>query len=350
MTKVQEIEKLLKSLSAEDLEKVSGVVSDMLETKVPFSDFMKVCVEERFSEGLVCPHCGKKHIVKAGRYGKHKDRQRFQCKDCKKTFCMHTKTIFSHSKLMISDWLKYAKCMTDRMTLRECAEEVGVCLKTAFYMRHKILSAMRQSIGVDNLGGVIEMDETFFAESFKGNHKKHNPEWTAPRDGGQSRQRGKQVQYRGISHEQVCISTALDRNGGQVAKPACMGRVTTKALKEIYTGKIKETSTICTDSNSAYRKFAKEMSADLVQIEKGKHKKGVYHINNINSYHNKYKKWFEKLYGVATKYVGNYSYWFNWSERSKSIEKSSRHRKIMYLCMSTPLHITQEMIRETTPF
>ena len=64
MTKVQEIEKLLKSLSAEDLEKVSGVVSDMLETKVPFSDFMKVCVEERFSDGLVCPHCGNYYTNK----------------------------------------------------------------------------------------------------------------------------------------------------------------------------------------------------------------------------------------------------------------------------------------------
>ena len=42
-------------------------------------------------------------------------------------------------------------------------------------MRHKILSALKTHIGIDYLGGVIEMDETLFAESFKGNHKKVNP-------------------------------------------------------------------------------------------------------------------------------------------------------------------------------
>ena len=72
------------------------------------------------------------------------------------------------------------------------------------------LEAIQQSIGIDELSGVVEMDETFFAESFKGNHKKGNPNWTAPRKSGKSRKRGKQVEYRGISHEQVCVFVATE--------------------------------------------------------------------------------------------------------------------------------------------
>lgn len=117
----------------------------------------------------------------------------------------------------------------------------------------------------------------------QGNHKKGNPNWKAPRKSGKSRKRGKQVEYRGISHEQICVSTAMDRNGALVIVPACNGRLTIKALSGLYEGKIEPNSTICTDSHSAYKKFAAAVPAELIQIEKGQHKKGIYHINNINS-------------------------------------------------------------------
>lgn len=39
-------------------------------------------------------------------------------------------------------------------------------------MRHKILDAVRIFMGIGDVDGVVEMDETFVAESFKGNHKK----------------------------------------------------------------------------------------------------------------------------------------------------------------------------------
>ncbi len=69
-------------------------------------------------------------------------------------------------------------------------------------MRHRILDAIRMAIGMGHLEGVIEMDETFFAESFKGNHKKSGFQMPRP-----SRKRGKEVTKRGISSEQVCVLT-----------------------------------------------------------------------------------------------------------------------------------------------
>ena len=241
---LKDIQKLIKGLSKEDLEQLHAEITQQLEGYVGLTDFLNKCAEQRFSEGLVCPHCGKKNIVK---FGKAHGKQRYRCRDCGKTFNTLTKTVFADSKLPISVWLNYADCMNKQMTLRETAETVGVTLRTSFFMRHKILSALKEVIGVDNLGGVIEMDETFFAESFKGNHKKGNPSWVAPRKSQKSRHRGKEVQYRGISHEQVCVSTAMDRNGGLVLVPACKGRLTVNRLSAIYNGKIERNSVICTD-------------------------------------------------------------------------------------------------------
>lgn len=38
--------------------------------------------EKRYSDGVVCLHCGSVHVIKHGK----NDIQRFMCKDCVKTF------------------------------------------------------------------------------------------------------------------------------------------------------------------------------------------------------------------------------------------------------------------------
>lgn len=93
-------------------------------------------------------------------------------------------------------------------SIRKSAETVGGCVKTAFYMRHKLLDSIRVYIGRGTVEGIVELDETFVAESFKGNHKKSG--FVMPRP---SRHRGSEVKKRGISSEQVCIATGIDRNG-----------------------------------------------------------------------------------------------------------------------------------------
>lgn len=145
----------------------------------------------------------------------------------------------------------------------------------------------------------------------------------------------------------MCISSAVDRNGGIVLVPADNGRLTTKQLSGVYNGKIEKFSAICTDSHNAYKSFAKSIPSDLVQIERGKHKNGVYHINAL---HNKLKLWMKKRYGVATKYIGNYMYWFNWSERNNNVGWRAQGKTLIYDSISSMIVLTREDIRETRPF
>ena len=56
--------------------------------------------------------------------------------------------------------------------------------------------------------GVIERDEIYFAESFKGNHVRSGFKMPCP-----SHKRGKEVTKRGISSEQICVLTGLDHQG-----------------------------------------------------------------------------------------------------------------------------------------
>lgn len=136
---------------------------------IPLSNLNKEISESRFANGEACVHCGSTTVVKYGKVGKA---QRYRCKDCQKTFNTLTFSSLSYSKLPLDLWVHYAQCLISGYSIRKSAKIVGVCIKTSFYMRHKLLDCIRTYIGVGYVKGIVELDETMVAESFKGNHKK----------------------------------------------------------------------------------------------------------------------------------------------------------------------------------
>lgn len=185
-------------------------------------------------------------------------------------------------------------------------------------------------MGIGDVDGVVEMDETFFPLSYKGNHKRSGFKMPRP-----ARKRGKQVQLRGISREQVCVASALDRNGNIILESVCTGRIGYKDLERLYTGRIDENSIICTDSHKSYLRFAKDLHLDHKRIMRGHFKNGIYHINHINSLHSRLKLWMAKFKGVSTKYLPNYLSWYKWIE-SFSKEKDAIKTKNMLIHSATP--------------
>ena len=257
--------------------------------------------EMRFSKGKVCPHCSSENILRNGKYN---GKQRYICKDCRKSFSDFTNSATYKSKKGLDKWMNYAKCMLSGYSIRKCAEIVGINIATSFYWRHKILNCISSFVGIGSVDGVVEADEVFFAYSYKGTKPVNMPR--------QSRKRGKQVKKRGISNEQVCVATALDRHKNLIIELLCTGRMTSDELKRLYDNRIDEGSILCTDSHKSYMQFAEDMSLDHKRIKSGKHKEDIYHIQHINSLHSNLKRWMYRFKGVATKYLENYMKWFKW--------------------------------------
>ena len=151
-----------------------------------------------------CPWCGSPHYVKRGRDGR--GRQRFLCRGCARTFTDATMRIFSTTKLDRSAWMRFAECHVDMLPLRESAEKCGVCLKTAFFMRHRLLEAMAKRMPAFRVeaGGGAELDECFFRESFKGNRSRS--ESGVPRK-PRARSQGTD------GHEKICVLTGINDAG-----------------------------------------------------------------------------------------------------------------------------------------
>lgn len=290
--------------------------------------------ESRFSSGLACVQCGSTSVK---RNGKYRTRQRYLCKDCGKSFNDLTNTPFSGSRYP-EKWVNYIELMVDGFTLPKIAKRLKIHISTAFYWRHKILNALGLQ-GFNQLEGIVESDETFFRESMKGRKVTHR----------EPKKRATKDEKRGISDLKIAVVVAQDRNGKSIARKAGTGRVKVTEIDAAIGDYIPKTAVLCTDTAKNYKKFAKIKGLQHETVnerQKQRVKKGIYHIQHVNNFHNRLKKWMERFQGVATKFLDNYLYWFRWLDIGKhlSLEKQVEHMLISS-CQKSSQN-TVEMLRK----
>ncbi len=89
-----------------------------------------------------------------------------------------------------------------------------------------------------------------------------------------------------------------------------MGRIEKKDIANAIGNRLGKESILCADGHVSYKGFAKDNNLSLVVLRadlKQHVKQEIYHIQNVNSLHNKIKKWIESTFwGVSTKYLQNY--------------------------------------------
>lgn len=291
--------------------------------------------ETRFSDGLVCLHCGSVSVKKNGKY---RARQRYLCKDCGKSFNDMTNTPLAGSRYP-HKWLKYFEMMVEGYTLPKISEALQIHISTAFYWRHKILNALR-SLGNQTLKGIVESDETFFLESDKGKKSITHRE---------PRKRGGVASKRGISKEQICVLVAQDRNGQVISQMAGKGRIKSTDIDRVLGTFIEPSSLLCSDTATNYKKFAKEkgLKHEMVNARKGVYvRKDIYHIQHVNAYHKRLKKFMERFQGVATKYLDNYLFWFRYLEQSKKVDHKERVKELLLGACHRSNYTTVDMFRK----
>ena len=130
--------------------------------RTPREDALGATSHERVaSQG--CPHCAGREIVG---WGRSHGLLRFRCKSCGRTFNALTKTPMAHLRKK-ERWLDHARAMIEGKSLAKTAALCGVHPTTAFRWRDRFLRAPAVN-KPRTLRGIVEADETFILESFKG--------------------------------------------------------------------------------------------------------------------------------------------------------------------------------------
>jgi transposase-like protein len=126
-------------------------------------------VEARiWANGRVCPHCGV--VDKSGALKGKSDRiGLYKCYACRKKFTVKVGTIFEDSHIQMRDWLVAIQliCSSKKgISANQLHRTLGITLKSAWFMGHRIREAMRDGnlAPMGGEGSVVEVDETFIGK------------------------------------------------------------------------------------------------------------------------------------------------------------------------------------------
>lgn len=125
-------------------------------------------VEARvWPEGPICPHCGGVERI-SKMQGKSTRVGTYKCYQCRKPFTVKVGTIFESSHVQLRLWLQAIFLISSSkkgISANQLHRTLGVTLKTAWFMGHRIREAMTG--GKTPLGGkgkTVEVDETYFGD------------------------------------------------------------------------------------------------------------------------------------------------------------------------------------------
>lgn len=248
-----------------------------------------------------CPHCGHAHC---GHWGQAHGLPRYRCGACGKTFNAVTGTPLAHLRHR-ERWTQYAQALIDGDTVRNAARRCGVHKTTSFRWRHRFLTLPADSKPL-HLHGIVEADETYFLESFKGQRPLPRP----------ARHRGGVAAKRGLSAEQIPVLIVRDRS--RATTDAVLPKATTVCVRRVLAPILDADAVLCSDGAAIYRSFAAQariahqpvnLSAGIRVVDH------AFHLQNVNAYDSRLKRWMTRFCGVATKYLPNYLGWRRCLER-----------------------------------
>ena len=240
-------------------------------------------VEARlWPNGPVCPHCGgveriSKMQGESTRIGVYK------CYQCRKQFSVKVGTVFEDSHVKMNHWLQavYLMCSSKKgVSSNQIHRTLGVTLKTAWFMSHRLREAMRIT-GAEPMGGggTVEIDETVFGR-IEGAPK------SSKRMGGRSG-------FRNVA------MTLVERGGS--ARSFHVTGTTIAELKPIIRASVSPHAAIMTDQAAWYPEIGKDFAShDTVNHAKDEYvrREGerVITTNSVEGYYSIFKRGMNGVY------------------------------------------------------
>ena len=116
-----------------------------------------------WANGPVCPRCKGNHRI-TKMQGKSTRIGTYKCRACRKPFTVKIGTIFEASHVKMNIWLQAIFLIASSkkgISSNQLHRTLGVTLKTAWFMSHRIREAMKDDksgqFGSD--GGLVEVDD-----------------------------------------------------------------------------------------------------------------------------------------------------------------------------------------------
>lgn len=286
-------------------------------------------VEARvWPNGAECPKCGERERVSKMK-GKSTRIGVYKCYKCRKPFTVKVGTIFESSHIKMHIWLQAIYLMSSSkkgISSNQLHRTLGITLKSAWFLSHRIREAMRcgglaTPMGGD--GGMVEADETFI-----GHDKTKKPK-------GVKKGRG--------FHHKHKVLTLVERNSGQ-ARSVVVDNLKATTIGPIVSENLDKEARLMTDEASYYTKIGKDfVDHQIVSHNRGEYGRGEFHTNTVEGYFSIFKRGMKGVYQHCGekhlhRYLAEYDFRYNNrvklgvddKERAERVLKGVRGKRLTY--------------------
>lgn len=236
--------------------------------------------------GPVCPHCGG-----VDRIGKLKGKSTrigvYKCYQCRKPFRATIGTVFEASHIPLRLWLQGIHLMASSkkgISPNQLHRVLGVTLKSAWFMSHRIREAMRV-LHMEPMGGggaVVEADETYIG-----------------------RLEGVAKQRSGGAHKNIVL-TLVERGGS--ARSFHVDSTSVADIAPIVRENVRRESRLHTDEARHYREVGREYAEHgAVNHGQEEYVRGDITTNTVEGYYSIFERGMKGIYQhCAEKHLHRY--------------------------------------------
>ena len=237
-----------------------------------FSD-EQVCIDAvaamRWLDGPRCPDC---HGEDAKNPYYLKTQKRWKCRSCRRQFSVKVNTIFEDSPIPLQKWLPALWLLIsckNGVSSWEIHRSLGVSQKTAWFMLHRLLLALKSGDMGTKLGGPeseVETDETFIGGKKRNMHN------------------DKKLRYeqKGGPHGKTVVMGILDRDLRQV-RAKIVPDVKRETLQAEVLKEVKFGSKVYTDDAVAYDDLRSRYVHEVVNKTES-YVRGRVHVNGMENF------------------------------------------------------------------
>ncbi len=123
----------------------------------------------RWTDGVTCPHCDQKEVIKNGHDTIESNRQRYQCSKCQRCFDDLTNTVFAGHHQPLRVWMLCSYLMGLNLSNLQIASELQLSTSQAQEMTTRLREGIVERQEPIILESEVECDEVYVVAGHKDN-------------------------------------------------------------------------------------------------------------------------------------------------------------------------------------
>jgi transposase-like protein len=281
--------------------------------------------ELRWSDGIKCPHCGSRHIIKRGFRQKHPYRQRYLCKNCYYPFDDLSGTIFAGHHQPLQIWVLCLYFMGLNLSNLQIAQELNLNKDDVQHMTTQLRTGVVEKKPAVLLQEQVECDEVYVVAGHKGHP-------AAVREKGRKGRRNRLKGSRGrstLAKEKPPIFGMIQRSGEVVIH--MLENVQQTTIEPIIKQTILAGTLIYTDEYNIYARLEqwdydhKTVNHSIREYARDEDGDGFHevHVNTMEGFWSLLRSWLRPHRGISQEklplYLGFFEFVHNVRKRGQAL-------------------------------